>query len=198
MREDRQGEEDENRGHHGHGGGRRAGFHGLGLGRGFGGPHGGRGHSGGRIFEHGEVRLVMLKLIAEQPSHGYELIKRVAELLGGAYAPSPGLIYPTLTMLEEMGLIEAAGTDGGKKLFTITAEGRALLKANRAATSALLARMEQAAAMHGRGQAPPILRAIENLRMTIRLKTQAAALSETQVHAIAEAIDGAARKIERC
>jgi DNA-binding PadR family transcriptional regulator len=57
------------------------------------------------MFEGGELRLVLLKLIADEPRHGYELIKAIEDLTGGDYAPSPGIVYPTLTMLEDMGLI---------------------------------------------------------------------------------------------
>ena len=60
------------------------------------------------MFEGGELRLVLLKLIADEPRHGYELIKAIEEMTGGEYAPSPGIVYPTLTMLEDMGLIAEA------------------------------------------------------------------------------------------
>ena len=81
-----------------------------------------------RVFEQGDLRLVLLKLIADKPRHGYELIKAVEEAVGGAYAPSPGVVYPTLTLLEDMGYakVQAEG-DGGKKLYTVTSEGEALL-----------------------------------------------------------------------
>ncbi len=67
---------------------------------------GGReGRGGGRIFGHGGLRFVLLQLIADKPSHGYELIKSIEERLGGTYSPSPGIVYPTLTLLEEMGYV---------------------------------------------------------------------------------------------
>ena len=83
-----------------------------------------------RMFDSGELRLVLLKLISDQPRHGYDLIRQIEELTGGAYAPSPGVIYPTLTLLDEMGLIGAADSDGARKLFAITDLGRAELEAN--------------------------------------------------------------------
>ncbi len=58
-----------------------------------------------RMFDQGDVRLVILKLISEKPSHGYEIIKAIEDRLGGAYAPSPGVVYPALTLLEEQGMI---------------------------------------------------------------------------------------------
>ena len=66
----------------------------------------GGGGAARRMFDGGELRLVLLKLIADEPRHGYDLIRAIEELTGGAYAPSPGVVYPTLTMLDEMGLIE--------------------------------------------------------------------------------------------
>src|SRR5262245_35348712 len=106
------------------------------------GPHFGHGRHGrgggrsglGRFFAHGDLRLVILHLIEEKPRHGYEIIKAIEERVGGAYSPSPGVIYPTLTLLEELGYVTASTSEGGaKKLHEIAAEGRAFLKANRAA-----------------------------------------------------------------
>ena len=82
---------------HGHGRGRG---HGQGHGRGRGGGGFGR-RGGGRVFGPGDLRLVLLALVAEQPRHGYELIKEIEDLTGGEYSPSPGVIYPTLSLLEE-------------------------------------------------------------------------------------------------
>src|SRR5262245_42130870 len=81
-----------------------------------------------RMFDQGDVRLVILKLISEKPSYGYELIKAIEDRFGGAYAPSPGIVYPALTLLEEQGLIRVESTDGPRKLYTITPEGEALLE----------------------------------------------------------------------
>ena len=93
-------------------------------GEGRGGPR------GRRMFDGGELRLVLLKLIADEPRHGYDLIRQVEELTGGAYAPSPGIVYPTLTLLDDMGLIEAQQAEGAKKLFAVTDAGTAHLAEN--------------------------------------------------------------------
>ena len=160
------------------------------------GRHGGR--SGlGRFFAHGDLRLVILHLIAEKPRHGYEIIKAVEEQVGGAYSPSPGVIYPTLTLLEELGHVTVSPGDGAKKLHTITAEGRAYLEAYRPAVDALLARMEEASRVHGGGTAPQIMRAMENLKLALRLRLSRGPLSEEQVNAVASAIDIAATSVER-
>ena len=70
-----------------------------------------------RMFDGGELRLVLLKLIADEPRHGYDLIKAIEEMTGGAYAPSPGVVYPTVSMLEDIGFIAERESEGAKKLF---------------------------------------------------------------------------------
>ena len=163
------------------------------------GRHGraGFGRSGlGRFFAHGDLRLVILHLIAEKPRHGYELIKAIEERVGGAYSPSPGVIYPTLTLLEELGHVTASAGEA-RKLHEITAEGRVFLEANRPAVDALLARMDEAARLHGGGPAPQVVRAMENLRLALRLRLSRGPLDEDQASAVAAALDAAAAAVER-
>lgn len=137
-------------------------------GRGRGGHR--HGHFGpGRVFGPGELKLVLLALIAEQPRHGYELIRTIEELFDGNYAPSPGAVYPTLTMLEEMDYASVEAGDGGKKRYAITTAGRAFLKENQVAVDAAMARMEQSARMYARMAAPLAAReALHNLRHAMR------------------------------
>jgi DNA-binding PadR family transcriptional regulator len=104
------------------------------------GPGFGRGGGRRRMFDGGELRLVLLKLIADKPRHGYDLIRAIEERTGGAYAPSPGIVYPTLTYLEEAGYVTVQA-DGAKKLYTITEEGRAHLAGNQDFVDAVLARL---------------------------------------------------------
>ena len=158
--------------------------------------HGGGRHALGRFFAHGDLRLVILNLIADKPRHGYELIKEIEDSVGGAYSPSPGVIYPTLTLLEELNYVEASA-DGAKKLYTITDEGRAFLTANRATVDALLSRMAEAAGTQGRGRAPGIIRAMENLKMALKLRVASGKLSDEQIDRIAQVIDEAAAKVEK-
>jgi len=164
-----------------------------------GGRHGhghGRGGGGlGRLFAHGDLHFVVLHLIAEKPRHGYDLIKAISDMVAGAYTPSPGAVYPTLTMLEEQGYVTVDASAGNKKLYSITDEGTAYLATNRGAVDALLQRMTQAGAEHGSHASPQIVRAVENLKMALRLKS--GALTEDQTREIVEALDEAARKIER-
>ena len=179
--------------------GRRAhGEHGH-DGRAFGRERFGHGNRGGlgRFFAHGDLRLVILHLIAEKPRHGYEVIKSIEERVAGAYSPSPGVIYPTLTLLEELGYVTVSTGEGAKKLHAITAEGRTYLDANRAAVDALLARMDEASRAYGSGPAPQVVRATENLKLALRLRLARGPLSEEQANAVAAALDAAAASVER-
>ena len=103
----------------------------------------------GRMLAHGDLRLIALALIAEQPRHGYEIIKVLEDKTGGWYAPSPGVVYPTLTYLEEAGYVTAQA-DGAKKLYTVTADGRAYLESNRDFVDALLERLANVGERAGR------------------------------------------------
>ncbi|SNB68435.1 transcriptional regulator, PadR family [Rhodoblastus acidophilus] len=173
------------------------GRHGFGFGRGHG-HGGGRGEGGGRkrMFEGGELRLVMLLLIEQEPRHGYDIIRELEARTGGAYAPSPGVVYPTLTLLDETGLIATQASEGAKKLYAITEAGAAELDKSRAEAEAALARLE---ALRKRGEAMdmgPVFRAMVNLKAVLEQKALDAGNRE-QLLAVADLIDEAARKIER-
>jgi DNA-binding PadR family transcriptional regulator len=167
-------------------------------GRGEGFEHGfgpGFGPARERFFDTGHLRLVILQLIAEKPSYGYEIIKAIEERLSGGYAPSPGVVYPTLTLLEEEGFA-ASSTEGNKKLFTATDAGREYLKANNATVKVIFGRMEQARKVFGRGRSPQIMRALMNLKFALKMRAGRGDLSTEQVSKIAEALDAAARAID--
>ncbi len=150
-------------------------------GHGWGGRHGSGGGDmmrAGRMLAQGDLRLIALALIAEQPRHGYEIIKVLEDKTQGWYSPSPGIVYPTLTYLEEAGYVTAQ-TEGAKKLYTITEEGRAHLAENRdfveavldrfAAVGRKIARMRRRSAEDDDGRRgpnlPPLVRAaLDNLR----------------------------------
>jgi DNA-binding PadR family transcriptional regulator len=142
---------DHNQPSHRHFAGRRGGPHGgfFGFGHHFGegfGPRGGGGGRGGlgpgRKLGSSDLQLLLLSLLAEKPSHGYELIKALEERSTGYYSPSPGMVYPALTYLEEIGhaSVEAEGT---RKLYHATETGRQHLAENRAALDTLLAQLQQ-------------------------------------------------------
>jgi len=120
---------------------RRHGFGGL-----FGGVAGSRslgwhGFRAGRKLGADDLQLVILALLVEKPSHGYEIIKALEERSGGFYAPSPGMVYPALTYLEEIGYASVEA-DGAKKLYRISDEGRAYLEQNRRTVDAIFAQLE--------------------------------------------------------
>ena len=164
------------------------------------GPDSGFGHGFGqgreRFFDGGQLRLVILQLIAEKPSYGYEIMKAIEERLSGGYAPSPGVVYPTLTLLEEEGLATVQAAEGNKKLYAATDAGRAVLKENSVILKAIFGRMEQAGKRFGRGRSPQIMRAMMNLKMALGMRTGRGDLNAEQVSKIAQAIDAAARAID--
>ena len=171
-------------------------------GRGWGGHHrdGGRGGRGGRLgrfFEHGDLRYVLLGLIADEPRHGYELIKAIEERFGGLYSPSPGVVYPTLTLLEELGYIRPEGGDGSRKQFAVTPEGTAFLAANRAVVDQIFARMAEISRAYGGGPAPEIRRAMRNLEAALTIRLGRGPLGAEEVRQVTAVLDRAAGEIEQ-
>jgi len=160
---------------------------------------GGRTSGGGRsrrMFDGGELRLVLLKLIADEPRHGYDLIRAVEQMTGGAYAPSPGVVYPTLTLLGEMGQIEEQASEGAKKRFGVTDAGLAELKERADEVAALIERLTAIGEHRGRADQAPIRRALGNVRFATKARMMAGA-DEAVLHEIAGILDEAAQKIER-
>jgi DNA-binding PadR family transcriptional regulator len=157
---------------------------------------GGFGRRESRMFDGGELRLVMLALIAEKPRYGYEIIKALGERVGGDYSPSPGVVYPTLTLIEEMGYAKSSQDDAGRKLYTITPEGEAFLAANKAQVDAVFARLD-GANENRFGDIGSVVRAMLNLRATVRLRVRGRSATPEQIQAITDALDAAAKAIER-
>ncbi len=141
--------------------------------------------------------MCCLHLIAEKPRYGYELIKAIEEQVGGMYSPSPGVIYPTLTLLEELGYVRPEIAEGTRKLYSITEEGTAFLAANRALVDAILGRMAEVSRVYAGGPAPEIRRAMQNLEQALSIRLGKGPLDAAQVHAITEALDRVAGEIER-
>jgi DNA-binding PadR family transcriptional regulator len=164
------------------------------------GMRGGRGDGGGRrgrVFDGGELRLVLLKLVADAPRHGYDLIRAIEELTGGAYAPSPGVVYPTLTLLEDMGLIAEAKAEGAKKQFAITEAGTAELDAKADTVKVLFERLSDIGAQRAKTDGAPIRRAMGNLRAVLQNRLVADDVTADTLHDVAAILDEAAQKIER-
>jgi DNA-binding PadR family transcriptional regulator len=188
----------EGRGHGKHGRHRGRGGstedHGHHMGRG---PFGrGGGGGGGRIFGPGGLRLVLLGLIEETPRHGYQLIKELEQKFGGAYAPSPGSVYPMLTLLEELGHVRSATSEGTKRLFEITAEGAGYLRENDAALKSAMSRMDMAArAVAGEAPPPDLHHAMHTLRAAVQFHRGGWDEKETQ--RVSQIIETAAASIAR-
>jgi DNA-binding PadR family transcriptional regulator len=177
--------------HHGHG------HHGFGRGpfrgwRSRGGSFGGR---EGRMFDGGELRFVILALVAEKPRYGYEIIKELGERVGGDYSPSPGVVYPTLTMLEEMGYAQASQDPQGRKLYVVTPEGEKVLAENQAQVDAIFERFGDRDSRFAGFVS--VKRAMLNLRAALQLRLRGRAATPEQIQAIVDALDTAAKTIER-
>lgn len=180
-----------------HGRGPRGGFDGnggeRGDGMGRGGP-GGRGERAERVFGRGDLPLIVLALIEISPRHGYEIIKAIEERCAGAYAPSPGAVYPTLTLLEEQDQVTASDSGNGKKLYTITELGRAHLDANRAQVDGILARLDMFARAQARRALPERLhQAMHTLKHALLLNKTS--WSDEQTDRVAAILEKAANEI---
>jgi DNA-binding PadR family transcriptional regulator len=174
----------EDRGRHsGFGGGRRGRFE-----RGFGGRE--------RLFDAGDLKLVIVKLLSEEPSYGYQLMKKMEQRLSGGYTPSPGVIYPTLTLLEEEGLASVWTSEDNKKVYTVTPAGMEYLAANKERIDELFARLDEAGRGFERGRSPEIMRAFMELRGVVMTRLSRESVTPEQVRKIAEAIDAATKAID--
>lgn len=159
---------------------------------------GGRGPRGrSRMFGSGELRLTLLGLVAETPRHGYELIKAIEELSGGNYAPSPGVVYPTLNLLTDEGLIVEQAGEGARKSFAVTEAGRKELGERTGEFEAIVERLKALAEEREKHSAPPLKRAMGNLFMAVKNRAMAEGFDRDVLHQIADVLDEAARKIER-
>jgi DNA-binding PadR family transcriptional regulator len=177
------------------GGGRR-GMPGSGEGSHHGGPgRGDWGHGGGkRVLAPGDLRPLTLSLVAEQPRYGYELMKAIEEMFSGAYTPSPGSIYPTLTMLEETGLLGGTADATGRRRYEITRTGQTWLEENADLVAGVRRRVEMVARVLA-GRRPPeaIFQAMHTLKSALAMHS--GAWTEVEVRRVAAIIDEAATRI---
>lgn len=160
------------------------------------GGRGGRGGGrfGGRMFGTGDLRLLLLALIEEQPRHGYELIRTIEEMFDGQYSPSPGAIYPTLTMLEELGYARVEAETGGKKLYAITDAGRAFLAENRDSLEALTERLQVMSRHMRRMSVPEEVREAMH-RLKYQLINHHKAWDAAEIARVAKLVDAAAKAV---
>ncbi|RMU38952.1 PadR family transcriptional regulator [Pseudomonas syringae group genomosp. 3] len=128
-----------------------------------------RGGRGPRVFAPGDLKLLLLALIAEQPSHGYDLIRKIEGLFDGAYCPSPGVIYPTLTFLEESEMV-LGDAQAGKKLYTVTDAGRSSLQDQAVALDGVRTRIDVSKrSLRGHDRPAEIHEAVHNLRHALQM-----------------------------
>ncbi len=156
-----------------------------------GGPFGGS--ETGAHVRAGRFRLLLLALIADGPSHGYDLIRTIEAKFGGAYAPSAGAIYPTLTLLEEQEFVASAAEAGGKKIYSATLAGRQFLAENSEQVKALMARIDiMAGAKEGSAIPDAVMHAVQTLRQAIMAK---GGWGDTEMERIKGILEKAAREI---
>ena len=156
-----------------------------------------RGKRRARMFRGGELKLILLHLIAEEPRHGYDLIRRIEQLTGGHYAPSPGIVYPTLTLMAETDLIDEAADEDGKKIYSITEAGSARLAEEEAHIAEILERLEGVSKMGEVSDGASIRRALHNLKSAVRIRLADEDKGSDKILDVAAIIDEAASRIER-
>ncbi|GGE16970.1 hypothetical protein GCM10011529_24280 [Polymorphobacter glacialis] len=142
------------------------------------------------------MRLVLLKLVEEAPRHGYELIKEIEARSGGVYAPSPGMVYPILTLIADQDLVDEQA-DGSRKRFAITDAGRALLTEEAATVTEAMARLEALAKLREPTDAAPIRRAMRNLHSAVHDRLSADGVDREVQLQVSAILDEAAQRIER-
>lgn len=147
----------------------------------------------GRVFDYGELRVLLLAMLSEQPSHGYELIHDIKERFGGLYKPSPGVIYPTLTWLYDRNYAVIDLEKGGRKRYSITDEGQAWLTANQSVMDMLKSRV----APQANRESPPVMvEAMDHLKRALSLRIKYEPLPAGMIDSLAQAIHLAAERIE--
>jgi len=176
-----------------HGRGGRGG----GGGPGFGGGRAMRGGRRRRIFDQGELQTLLLALIAEAPRHGYDLIREIEAISGGEYAPSPGVVYPALTYMEEAGWIAVGSDEGARKSYEATEEGRKHAEADADKANALRQRLAALAEAREKVDPAPVRRAMHNLKTAVFDRLSVEGADRDFILRVAEAIDEATRNIER-
>ncbi|NMM45812.1 PadR family transcriptional regulator [Rhodospirillaceae bacterium KN72] len=187
----------------GHGRGHGHGDHGDHGEHGHTGRHrGGKGHQGGRhgrrrVVDGGELRLLILKLLSDTPRHGYDLIREIEDLTGGAYAPSPGMVYPTLSLMQDLGLIVETESEGTRKAFSVTEAGAAELEKDADTADAVLARLSEIGETQERVGGGPVKRAMENLHQVLRSRMMQDDATKDTAFDAAAILDEAAQRIER-
>ncbi len=148
------------------------------------------------MLDSAALRLLLLDLLSQQQRHGYELIRAIESLTRGVYAPSPGVVYPSLTQLVQDGLLKELDTGDQRRPFAVTAKGKATLRRSAEEVTAIAQRLQALAEVRERVEAAPVRRAMQGLKSALFDRLSDGAARDT-VLAIAEIIDHATRQIER-
>jgi DNA-binding PadR family transcriptional regulator len=152
---------------------------------------------GGRMFDQGDLKYVILQLLADKPRHGYEIIKELEDRSGGAYSPSPGTVYPTLTMLEEMGYATATQEEGsGKRIYEITQAGRDYLVEHRSTVDDIFERIAEFGSSFFGGGMMEVNHAFKDLGRATYTTAPRHARDADRLKRIKEVLQRAAREIE--
>ena len=155
-------------------------------------------HRHGKRFRGEELQLMVLAILeGSGPHHGYELIGKFSERSGEIYSPSPGVLYPLLTWLTEMDLIEEVGNSGSKRSYRIVDAGRAVIESRHEEVDAAFRRLDAMATIAMRTDAGPVKRAMVNLRTAVIQRLAATDVEKDLTFAVAEILDEAAQRIER-
>ncbi|QCR37755.1 transcriptional regulator [Nissabacter sp. SGAir0207] len=158
---------------------------------------GGKRHRRERLFDANDIRLMILSILQSRAAHGYEVIKSIEELSKGEYTPSAGVIYPNLTLMEEMGYITASDQQAGKKAYALTAAGQAQLTEHQTVLAAAVGRLHALAVLANNRARPEVQQAINNIRSALNTRLSKEAVSEETLHTIIDALERATRAIER-
>lgn len=158
---------------------------------------GGRRKRREKMLEASEIRLLMLHFLEQRAAHGYELIKSVEELSKGEYSPSPGIIYPNLTLLEEMEAIQVVDAQVTRKAYRLTPAGRAQLAEQRETILSLIARLSSLAVLVNNRSIPAVEQAIHGLKVALNRRLAQEDISDAALQTLIQALHDAAEKITR-
>ncbi|HEY2806115.1 MAG TPA: PadR family transcriptional regulator [Gemmatimonadales bacterium] len=161
---------------------------------GFGGRPG-RGRGRRQMFESGDMKFVILRLVKEKPRHGYEIIKALEEQMSGCYVPSAGTVYPTLQLLEDQGYVKVVETEG-KKVYHITAEGEAFLEEHKSTLDDILDRVKDAVHGFAGGSMVDLNQAFANLARQTYRKAWRAGPEDEKTRKIVEILKRSVAEIE--
>lgn len=150
-----------------------------------------------KMLDAGEIRLLALHFLSQNPGHGYELIKQIEDLSKGEYTPSPGIIYPNLTLLEEMELIAVTDPQATRKAYRLEQKGRELLEQSQPALHDIVRRLGTLAILVHNRSLPDVDRAIRSLKTALNARLSQADIDRQTLYAIVDALDEAVKKIER-